>query len=315
MPAGSDTSAASSAPGSTPAPDPLRVSRRESERSTLAGRRTRPNRPHPDPWRDADAQTNVDEMAKSLEARGRTPAQARLRRRFLKFVPVRPGARVLEVGCGTGVVVRDLAALVGRRGEVVGVDASRLLLEQARALCRETARHARITLRVADGASLPFATNRFDLALAITVVLHVADPLRVAREMARVTRPGGRVGLQDQDFGVVAVTHPDRALTERIMRGVAERIYEEPHSGRRLPGLLRAAGLVDVRLLTDVYQDTTLEPWTKTFLERRAERAVRFGIVDVSTAEHWLDGFTEVVAADAFVLTLNYYGAVGVKVR
>ena len=254
-------------------------------------------------------------MAKSLEARGRTPAQARLRRRFLKFVPVKARDRVLEVGCGTGVVVRDLAAMVGRRGEVVGVDASRRLLERARALCRETARATRVALRVADGARLPFAAGRFDAALAITVILHVADPLRVAREMARVTRPGGRVGLQDQDFGVVAVTHPDRALTERIMRGVAERVYEEPHSGRRLPGLLRAAGLADVRLLTDVYQDTTLEPWTKTFLERRAERAVRFGIVNVATAERWLDGFTEVVAADAFVLTLNYYGAVGVRPR
>ena len=272
-------------------------------------------RGHPDPWRNADGQTNVDEMAKSLEARGRTPAHARLRRRFLKFVPVRSGERVLEVGCGTGVVVRDLAGLVGRRGEVVGVDASRRLLDRARALSRETARHARIAWRVADAASLPFAANRFDAALAVTVILHVADPLRVVREMARVTRPGGRVAVQDQDFGVVAVTHPDRALTERIMRGVAERVYEEPHSGRRLPGLLRAAGLVDVRLLTDVYQDTTLEPWTKTFLERRAERAVRFGIVDVPTAKRWLDGFTEIVAAEAFVLTLNYYGAVGAKTR
>jgi ubiquinone/menaquinone biosynthesis C-methylase UbiE len=275
--------------------------------------RARPAGRHPDPWRDADAQINVDEMAKSLEARGRTPAQARLRRRFLKFIPVRSGQRVLEVGCGTGVVIRDLAALVGRRGEVVGVDMSRRLLERARALCRPTARGTRIALRVADGACLPFASDRFDAALAITVILHVADPLRVVREMTRVTRPGGRVGLQDQDFGVVAVTHPDRGLTERIMRGVAERVYEEPHSGRRLPGLLRAAGLEDVRLLTDVYQDTTLEPWTRTFLERRAERAVRFGIVDAPTAERWLDGFTEVVAADAFVLTLNYYGAVGVK--
>jgi len=254
-------------------------------------------------------------MARSLEARGRTPAQARLRRRFLKFVPVKPGERVLEVGCGTGVVVRDLAALVGRRGEVVGIDASRRLLERARALCRRTAEDTRITLRVADGARLPFAAGRFDASLAITVILHVADPLRVVREMARVTRPGGRVGLQDQDFGVVAVTHPDRALTERIMRGVAERVYEEPHSGRRLPGLLRAAGLEDVRLLTDVYQDTTLEPWTKTFLERRAERALRFGIVDAPTAERWLDGFTEVVAVDSFVLTVNYYGAVGIKPR
>jgi len=289
------------------------VSPRETRRPAVAGRRARPPDQHPDPWRDADAQTNVDEMAKSLEERGRT--HARLRRRFLKFVPIRSGECVLEVGCGTGVVVRDLAARVGRGGAVVGIDASRRMLDRARALCRETARRTRIALRVADGASLPFAANRFDAALAVTVLLHVADPLRVVREMARVTRPGGRVGLQDQDFGVVAITHPDRSVTERIMRGVAERFYEEPHSGRRLPGLLRAAGLTDVRLLTDVYQDTTLEPWTKTFLERRAERAVHFGIVDVPTAERWLDGFTAVVAADAFVLTVNYYGAVGVKPR
>ena len=278
-------------------------------------RRAHRDNHHRDPWRDADAQANLEAMAKSLEERGRTRAQTRLRRRFLKFVPVGAGERVLEVGCGTGVVVRDLAALVGRRGEVMGVDVSRHLLERARALCGEAARHARIVLRRASGAALPFANDRFDAALAITVMLHVADPLRVAREMARVTRPGGRVGLQDQDFGAVAVTHPDRTLTERIMRGVAERMYEEPHSGRRLPGLLRTAGLVDVRLLTDVYQDTTLEPWTKTFLEGRAERAIRFGLVGTPTAERWLDGFTEVVAGGAFVLTVNYYGAVGVKAR
>jgi len=252
-------------------------------------------------------------MAAGLESRGRTPAQTRLRRRFLRFVPVRTGERVLEVGCGTGVVIRDLVPLVGPRGEVVGVDSSRLLLERARRLCRDAGTRARVALRVADGASLPFAADRFDAALAITVILHVADPLVVVREMARVTRPGGRVGVQDQDFGVVAVTHPDRDLTDRVMRGVAEHIYAEPHSGRRLPGLLRAAGLDDIRLLTDVYQDTTLEPWTKRFLERRGERAVSFGIVTAATAQRWLDGFTALVARGAFVLTLNYYGAVGTK--
>ncbi|PYM90886.1 MAG: hypothetical protein DME04_21075 [Candidatus Rokuibacteriota bacterium] len=258
---------------------------------------------------------NVDEMAAGLEARGRTATQVRLRRRFLRFVRVRPGERVLEVGCGTGVVVRDLVGLVGRRGEVVGVDASRLMLGKARTLCRESARRTRLTLRVADGARLPFAAGRFDAALAITVILHVIDPMLVVREMARVTRPGGRVGLQDQDFGVVAVTHPERELTDRILHGVAAHIYPEPHSGRRLPGLLRAAGLEGVRLQTDVFQDTTLEPWTKTFLERRGERAVRFGIVDAATARRWLDGFTHLVAQGAFVLTINYYGAVGTKSR
>ncbi|MGH7275413.1 MAG: methyltransferase domain-containing protein [Candidatus Rokuibacteriota bacterium] len=251
-------------------------------------------------------------MATTLELRGRTPSQTRLRRRFLRFVPVRPGDRVLEVGCGTGVVVRDLAALVGARGSVTGVDPSRTVLAAARKLGRG-ATGGRITLRQGDGAHLPFGAGGFDAALAVTVILHVADPLRVVTEMARVVKRGGRVGVQDQDFGIVAATHPDRVLTDLIMHEVAARIYAEPHSGRRLPGLLRLAGLEKVKLLTDVYQDTTLEPFTKTFLERRAENAVKFGIVDAPTAQRWLDGFTETVARGAFVLTMNYYGAVGIK--
>ncbi len=268
---------------------------------------------HPDPWRDVDAQPNAAQLATTLELRGGTRAQTRLRRRFLRFVPIRPGDAVLEVGCGTGVVLRDLAAMVGRRGSVVGVDPSLAILSVARKLCRRVQGGPPIMLRRADGAKLPFGVGRFDAALAITVILHVADPLKVVSEMARVVKRGGTIGLQDQDFGVVAVTHPDRELTDRIMRGVAARVYAEPYSGRRLPGLLRATGLEHVRLLTDVYQDTTLEPFTKTFLERRAENAVKFGLVDAPTAQRWLDGLTELVARGAFVLTMNYYGAVGVK--
>lgn len=268
---------------------------------------------HPDPWRDIDGLPEPAQLVRSLEERGRTPSQIRLRRRFLRFVPVRPGQRILEVGCGTGVVVRDLAALVGPRGAVVGVDPSRSMIQAARALARTHPLRARMRWRLASGAALPFADGRFDTTLAMTVLLHVADAQAVVREMARVTRPGGRVGVQDQDFGTVAVTHPDRALTERIMGGVASRMYEEPHSGRRMPGLLRAAGLEDVRLLTDVFQDTTLEPFAKSFLERRAANAVRFGIVEAPTAQEWLDGFTRLVAEGTFVLTFNYYGAVGVR--
>ena len=279
------------------------------------GRRRSPAdvRDHPDPWRNIDGQPTAARMAQSLEVRGRTPAQIRLRRRFLRFVPIRAGQRVLEVGCGTGVVMRDVAALVGPRGEVVGVDPSRSMVEAARALARSHALRRRMRWRLAPGAALPFAAGRFDATLAITVLLHVADPDAVVREMVRVTRPGGRVAVQDQDFGTVAVTHPDRTLTERIMWGVASHMYEEPHSGRRMPALLRGAGLEEVRLLTDVFQDTTLEPFAKSFLERRAENAVRFGIVDSPAAQTWLDGFTELVARGDFVLTFNYYGAVGVK--
>jgi len=76
---------------------------------------------------------------------------------------------VLEVGCGTGVVVRDLAALVGRRGRVSAVDTSATLLARARSLSRG-APGGRIVFRRADGSRLPFGDGRFDVALAITVI-------------------------------------------------------------------------------------------------------------------------------------------------
>lgn len=271
--------------------------------------------PHPDPWRNVDAQPlpSVEKLAQGLEERGRTRTQVRLRRRFLRFVPIRRRDVVLEVGAGTGVVARDLAMMVGPGGRVVGVDPSRALLRIARTLCTRHPAGSRIALRAGDGARLPFPAARFDVAIALTVILHVGEPLAVVREMARLVKPGGRVALQDQDFGVVAAAHPDRALTDRILDGVAAQLYEEPYSGRRLPGLLREAGLERVRLRTDVYQDTTLEPFTKLFLERRAEAAVTYGIADADTARRWLDGFNTMVARRAFVLTMNYYGAVGEK--
>jgi ubiquinone/menaquinone biosynthesis C-methylase UbiE len=264
---------------------------------------------HPDAYREIDRSADPAALVASLETRGRDTAQRRLRLRFLRAIPVRRRDTVLEVGCGTGIILRDLVPLVGRGGRVAGIDPSRAVLAAARRFCRGTG----VSVRHGDGAQLPFKDDGFDLTLAITVLLHVADPLAVVREMARVTRPGGRVAVQDQDFGTVALAHPDRALTDRILDGVVSHIYEEPYSGRRLPALLHAAGLARVRLRTDVYQETALTPYMQTFLQRRAENAVRFGIVDTADASRWLDGIEALARAGTFVYTVNYYGAVGVK--
>lgn len=266
-----------------------------------------------DPYRAIDAQPDPVQFVERLEERAETLSHARLRRRFLRFAGVRPGLTVLEVGSGSGAVARDLAQAVGPRGSVVGVDPSRTFAAAARRLARLHGLSGRIRFRVGDGARLPFAAGRFDVTLAVTVLLHVDAPETVVAEMVRVTRRGGTVAVQDQDFGTLALAHPDRRLTARILDGVVERIYPEPCSGRRLPALLRAAGLRRVRLLTDVYQDTTFEPYTRTFLEHRAENAVKLGIVDAAAAQAWLDGITAQVRAGGFVMTLNFYGATGAK--
>jgi len=236
-----------------------------------------------------------------------------VRRRFLRFCRIAAGWRVLEVGVGSGVVARDLAALVGPRGQVTGVDKSRVLMAAARRGAREAGLAGRMDFRLGDAAALPFRSGRFDAALAVTVLLHVARPQAMLRELVRVTRPGGVVGLQDQDFGTQVLDHPDRALTRLIFEGVADRMYPEPYSGRTLVRRLVELGLERVRLLADVYQVRSLDPFTHSLLKRRAEIAMRFGLIGARRAAGWLDAIERADAAGHFVFTFNYYGATGSK--
>src|SRR2546428_11765004 len=104
--------------------------------------------PHADPYRAIDRQPDPEQYVAFLEARGSTPSQVRLRRRFLRLCRIRPGWRVLEVGSGTGVLSRDVAALVGRRGRVVGVDPSRGFVSAGPPLARGARPDGRIGLRL-----------------------------------------------------------------------------------------------------------------------------------------------------------------------
>ncbi len=90
----------------------------------------------PDPYVAIDAQPDPGRFARLLELRGAQPHQRRLRRAFLVFAGIRSDARVLEVGCGTGVVTRDIMRWVGRHGAVVGVDPSRAFIGEARRRAR-----------------------------------------------------------------------------------------------------------------------------------------------------------------------------------
>jgi ubiquinone/menaquinone biosynthesis C-methylase UbiE len=270
---------------------------------------------HPDPWRAVDRQPRPERYARMMETRGRTPSQARLRRRFLRFCRNAPGWRVVEVGSGSGVVARDVAALVGPRGHVTGVDRSRVLLAAARRRAREERLDRRLDFRLGHAAALPLRTGRFDCAIAVTVLLHVARPGAMLRELARVTRPGGVVALQDQDFGTQVLDHPDRELTRRIFEGVTARLYAEPFSGRTLVRRLVELGLERVRLLADVYQARRLDPVTQSLLERRASAAVEIGLVGARRAAAWLAEVERADAAGHFSFTVNYYGAAGTKPR
>ena len=108
---------------------------------------------------------------------------------------LRPGMRLLDCGCGPGNITVDLAKLVAP-GEVVGVDLSEADLASGRDLAL-TRGVANVRFEQANLYWLPFADGAFDVAFAHSVLEHLGDPLAALKEMRRVLRSGGMVGIAD----------------------------------------------------------------------------------------------------------------------
>lgn len=114
---------------------------------------------------------------------------------LLAFCHAEDAREILEVGCGIGVGPAHAARTYGCR--VVGVDVSERMIEWSRQRAREEGVEDRIELQVADVLALPFEADRFDVTLCESVLAFVADKERAIRELVRVTRPGGYVGLNE----------------------------------------------------------------------------------------------------------------------
>jgi SAM-dependent methyltransferase len=168
--------------------------------------------------------------ARALEAAYMTTDVIEQRTIVLRSLALRPGQRVLDIGCGPGLLLRELAQQVGPAGRAFGLDLSEPMLEVARRRCADL---GHVEFATGDAAILPYEDASLDVVVTTQVYEYVPDIPGALAEVRRVLRPGGRVAILDTDYASLVVHTEDPARLARIVDA-----WDEHFVHRGLPRIL-----------------------------------------------------------------------------
>jgi SAM-dependent methyltransferase len=206
------------------------------------------------------------------------------------------GERVLDVGCGEGLLARELSR-VASGIRVLRIEASAEQLTGAVRMTPAVIGGSAVEYRLGDASALPLREGEwgsFDLAHARCVLEHVADPRPVVAGIVRAVRPGGRIVLQDEDHGLMHLWPEPQGFRELWKSYVRlfHQLNKDPYIGRRLVALLREAGGAPLRNMAVFCGGCAGSPtWAAAFqglvgtLELARDPLLRAGLLNRSKLE------------------------------
>ncbi len=252
-----------------------------------------------------------DELAsRRLLVSYRTPDIVRQRQLVLGALDPQPGERVLDIGCGPGLLAGELARAVGPEGEVAGIDLSENMLAMARelqsAVPESGQETAPVSFSLADACELPFPESSFDAVLSTQVYEYVSDMPRALAEARRVLRNGGRLLILDTDWDSLVWHATDEQLKARILTAWDEHLAD-PYLPRKLPRLLREAGfgLEECAVIPLLNQGYAKNTFSANLIEMVASFVSRHGDIDEADARAWADDLRSL--GQDYFFSLNRY--------
>jgi SAM-dependent methyltransferase len=245
-----------------------------------------------------------------LEARG-CSSYLVLIRNILDLARIRPGDVVLEVGGGSGVVLREIARQTSGANEIIDIDINPYLLREAAALAQREGLDGSITFREGTAVAIPLADASVDVALSFTV-MEEGDADKMLSELVRVTRPGGRIAaivraIDMPSWANLSLTSATRAKTDRpglVNVGVAATGCADASLYRRF----REVGLTDLTCFPQLVNVMPAERSRFSIIQQRI-------VASLTAAEvvEWQAAAAKAAADGTFFFAAGHHCAIGTK--
>lgn len=244
-----------------------------------------------------------DQASRRVEAIYRTPDVVAQREATLAALALRPGERVVDLGCGPGLLAEQMLARVGPSGSIDGIDVSESMIAIAQ---QRLGSFGNARMRLGDVVRLPYADASFDVAVCTQVYEYVADLDTALAELYRVLEPGGRAVVVDTDWESCVWHSSDDARMRRVL-DTWNLHCPHPHLPRELVARLARAGLRDVRcesltLLNPVFDADTYSHAMIEVIGRYAGKKL-----DEATAKAWAEDLREHGRRGEYFFSLNRY--------
>ncbi len=240
----------------------------------------------PDPYTDPDSQakTAIEAMKSRLEERGQNDRFLRMIKNYGDTLPTDKSLCVLDLGCGTGVVIRQLAEILNPDSQFHGADISAELLREAERL---SGNHI-IQWQHLDTGALPYEDKTFDVITMHTLLSHVPDPVMVLSEARRVLKKGGKLIVLDADHAGTTYNQPDYEKTRRIDYLLTTAIATNPDICRQLPRLLKASGYRLMNHSVDVISECGKGDYWLSSVQGFARLLPTLGALPEEEADAWV---------------------------
>ncbi|MFF0268287.1 methyltransferase domain-containing protein [Kribbella sp. NPDC004536] len=241
--------------------------------------------------------SNHPTLIQLLDAADAMPGAAELRTRSYELLELAAGDPVVDVGCGTGRAVAELAGLGARP---TGIDVSEHMIAVA------VERRPEHDFRLGTAEALDLPDDSVAGYRADKVFHALADPVGALAEARRVLAPGGRIVLMGQDWDTVVIDSDEPELTRAVVHARADTV-PNPRVARGYRNLLLDGGFteVTVEVRTVVFTGATMLPMLTEF----ADAARAAGAVDRAQADSWTAEQTRRARTDRLFLALPLFVA------